>query len=142
MLNENFEKSGLYNTDRYQMIAHESLESIVVSDQILAGSKIAISHYSQVVFSESEFYGCQFQGVTFRNCIFENCKFVFTHFRGCKFINCSFNNCSWIATSTTKSIYEDCDLDSTLNELSMGNGNEVYFTKETFTTDIYVVMAA
>ncbi|MGE3611486.1 MAG: pentapeptide repeat-containing protein [Bacteriovoracaceae bacterium] len=142
MSNQNLEKSGLYNTERYQLIAGESLETTVVSEQILAGSKIALCTYEKVVFSESEFYGCEFQGVIFQNCVFENCKFVFSHFRKCKFINCSFINCSWSASSATNSIYEDCDLDMALNELTLGNGNDVFFTKDTHTTDIYVEMVA
>ena len=114
----------------YQMIRDEHLALLVITSQTLAGSSIQLSTYQQVVFSDCVFYAVEFQGVTFENCVFENCNFEFSHIRGCKFKNCNFTNCNWKATSTTNTIYEDCDLDSNLSQLTEVNGNEMTFTFE------------
>jgi uncharacterized protein YjbI with pentapeptide repeats len=96
-------------SESYQMIKDEHLAFIVVSSQSLAGSRVLLSTYRHVVFSECVFYACEFQGVTFENCVFENCNFEFSHMRNCKFVNCNFTNCTWKASSTINSIYEDMD---------------------------------
>lgn len=93
----------------YQMIRDEHLAFQVVSSQILAGSKVILSSYQHMVFSESLFYACDFQGVTFENCVFENCSFEFSHFRACRFKNCNFTNCTWSATSSINTVYEEMD---------------------------------
>ncbi len=113
--------------ERYQMIKDEHLKQMVIATQVLAGSRIVLSTYSQVVFADCVFYACEFQGVIFENCVFENCRFEFSHIRKCKFKNCSFQNCSWSATSTINTIYDDCDLDPKLSQLTEVNGNEMNF---------------
>ena len=135
------EKTQLESSESYQMIKDEHLSQVVISSQILAGSRVQMSSYSQVVFSECIFYAVDFKGVTFQNCVFESCNFDFSHFRMCKFINCSFVNCHFNASSTIKSVYEDCDLDSKMIEVSMTNGNSAYYSKESHTTDIYIELA-
>jgi len=128
-------------SDSYQMIQEESLECIVVSGQILAGSKVLGCNYKQVVFSQCDFFACEFQGVTFENCVFENCNFNFTHLRNCNFKNCSFTNCNWKATTSIKSIYTECELDQTLTSLCLGSGNVIKKTPHDHTTDIYIEIA-
>lgn len=118
------------HTASYQMITDEHLASLVITSQTLAGSRVLMSTYQQVVFSDCVFYAVEFQGVTFENCVFENCTFEFSHIRKCKFKNCNFTNCIWKATSTINTVYEDCDLDHHLSQLTEVNGNEMTFSFE------------
>ena len=118
------------HTASYQLIKDEHLASLVISHQTLAGSRVLLSTYQQVVFSDCVFYAVEFQGVTFENCVFENCSFQFSHIRKCKFKNCNFTNCTWKASSTINTVYLDCDLDAPLSQLTEVNGNEMAFTLE------------
>lgn len=130
MINKTLEMIQEDQSASYQMIKDEHLASLVVTSQILAGSRVLLSTYQQVVFSDCTFYAVEFQGVTFENCVFENCNFEFSHIRDCKFKNCSFSNCTWKATSTTNTVYLDCDLDHNLSRLTEVNGNEMTFSYE------------
>jgi uncharacterized protein YjbI with pentapeptide repeats len=119
------QKNELNSADSYQLINDEHLSSIVVSAQVLAGSRIVLSTYSQVVFVDCVFYACEFQGVTFDNCIFVNCSFEFSHIRRSEFKNCNFEDCSWKATSTTNTVYSDCDLDNGLTSITSFGRNKI-----------------
>jgi uncharacterized protein YjbI with pentapeptide repeats len=130
MINKTLEMIQEDQSASYQMIKDEHLASLVVTSQILAGSRVLVSTYQQVVFSDCTFYAVEFQGVIFENCVFENCNFEFSHIRDCKFKNCSFSNCTWKATSTTNTVYIDCDLDHYLSRLTEVNGNEMTFSYE------------
>lgn len=130
MINKTLEMIQEDQTASYQMIKDEHLASLVVTSQILAGSRVLLSTYQQVVFSDCTFYAVEFQGVTFENCVFENCNFEFSHIRDCKFKNCSFSNCTWKATSSTNTTYLNCDLDHNLSRLTELNGNEMTFSCE------------
>jgi uncharacterized protein YjbI with pentapeptide repeats len=130
MITQALEMNQEDQTASYQLIKGEQLARLVITYQILAGSKVLSSTYLQVVFSDCVFYAVEFQGVTFENCVFDNCNFEFSHIRNCKFKNCNFNNCTWKATSTTNTIYTDCDLDSGLSRLTEVNGNEMTFSFE------------
>jgi uncharacterized protein YjbI with pentapeptide repeats len=130
MINKTLEMIQEDQSASYQMIKDEHLASLVVTSQILAGSRVLVSTYQQVVFSDCTFYAVEFQGVIFENCVFENCNFEFSHIRDCKFKNCSFSNCTWKATSTINTIYLDCDLDHNLSRLTEVNGNEMTFSYE------------
>jgi uncharacterized protein YjbI with pentapeptide repeats len=110
MFTQTIEKTQLDSSESYQMIKDEHLASVVITSQILAGSRVLLSTYQQVVFSDCVFYACEFQGVTFENCVFENCSFEFSHIRRSEFKNCNFTNCSFKASSSTNSIYKSCDL--------------------------------
>ena len=112
-------------TASYQMIKDEHLTSLVIACQTLSGSRVLKSSYQQVVFSDDVFYAVEFKGVTFENCVFDNCSFEFSHIKDCNFKNCNFTNCSWKAATTTNTVYENCDLDSFLSQLTETNGNEV-----------------
>ncbi len=138
MITQTFEKTQIVSTESYQMIKDEHLAFLVVANQILAGSRVSLSSYRQVVFSDCTFYATQFQGVTFENCIFENCNFEFSHMRKCTFKNCSFNNCKWVAASVYSTSFEDCVLDAGIESLTQGNRNEVIYNSESHTTDIYI----
>jgi uncharacterized protein YjbI with pentapeptide repeats len=143
MFTQTIEKTQLDSSESYQLIKDEKLASVVISSQILAGSRILLSTYQQVVFSDCVFYACDFQGVTFENCIFDNCSFEFTHIKKCKFKNCNFTNCNWTASSSRTSVYEDCDLDNKQTDTLMVGLNTVTFTRgDQFTTDIYIEMAS
>ncbi len=120
------------------MIKDEHLAFLVVAHQILAGSRVSLSTYRQVVFSDCTFYATEFQGVTFENCVFENCNFEFSHLRKCKFKNCSFQNCKWVAASISTSTFEDCVLEAGIETLTYGNQNQVFYMCESHTTDIYI----
>ncbi len=140
MFTQTFEKTQIESSESYQMIKDEHLAFLVVSHQILAGSRVSMSTYRQVVFSDCTFYATQFQGVTFENCVFENCNFEFSHLRKCKFKNCSFNNCKWVAASVFSTTFENCVLEAGIEALTYGNRNEVFYTEiaESHTTDIYI----
>lgn len=138
MITQTIEMTQLDHTESYQLIKDEHLASVIISAQTLSGSRILLSTYQQVVFSECTFYACEFQGVTFENCVFQNCSFEFSHIRNCKFKNCNFENCNWKATSSTITVYQDCDLDQTLQTLTLRNGNDVQFEERNMTTDIYL----
>lgn len=125
------------HTASYQLIKEEHLAALVITSQTLAGSSVHKSTYQQVVFSDCVFYAVEFKGVIFENCVFENCNFEFSHIRRCKFKNCSFTNCTWKASSTTDTVYTDCDLDTYLSQLTESNGNEMAFS-----FDIALPMAA
>jgi uncharacterized protein YjbI with pentapeptide repeats len=142
MFTQTIEKTQLDSSESYQLIKDEQLASIVITSQILAGSRVLLSTYQHVVFSDCVFYACDFQGVTFENCIFDNCSFEFSHMKKCKFKNCSFVDCNWMASSSRNSVYEDCELDSTqLQTLHLGQ-NQVQFNRaDDHTTDIYIEMA-
>jgi uncharacterized protein YjbI with pentapeptide repeats len=143
MFTQTIEKTQLDSSESYQLIKDEQLASVVISSQILAGSRILLSTYRQVVFSDCVFYACDFQGVTFENCIFENCSFEFSHIKKCKFKNCNFTNCNFTASSSRISVYEDCDLDSKqLDIVSMGQNTVQYTHEDQHTTDIYIEMAS
>ena len=85
MITKTLEMTQEDQTASYQMIKDEHLASLVVTSQTLAGSKINLSSYQQVVFSDCVFYAVEFQMVTFENCVFDNCNFEFSHIRKCKF---------------------------------------------------------
>lgn len=143
MFTQTIEKTQLESSESYQLIKDEQLLSVIISSQILAGSRILLSTYRQVVFSDCVFYACDFQGVTFENCVFENCSFEFSHLRKCNFKNCNFTNCNWKASSSTNSSYEDCDLDYQLQDITQTGRNLIQFTREdNCTTDIYIEMIA
>ncbi len=125
------------------MIKDESLDSVVISSQSLAGSRILLSTYRQVVFSDCVFYACDFNDVRFENCIFENCRFEFTHFKRCQFTNCSFSDCNWSASTSTLSVYTNCDLNPGQDQLLLRGQNEILFSEtQDYTTDIYINLAA
>lgn len=141
MNTQTIENNQVESSESYQMIKDEHLASVVITSQTLAGSRVQMSTYEQVVFSECVFYAVEFKGVVFENCVFENCNFDFSHFRMCKFINCSFVNCHYNASSAIKSVYEDCLLDSKMTDIAQTNGNSTYSSKESHTTDIYIELA-
>ena len=128
MITQTLEMNQEDQAASYQMIKDEHLASLVITSQTLAGSRVLLSSYQQVVFSDCVFYAVEFQGVTFENCVFDNCNFEFSHIRRCKFKNCNFTNCTWKATSTIDTVYVDCDLDHNLSQLTEVNGNETEFT--------------
>ncbi|MFP5386951.1 MAG: pentapeptide repeat-containing protein [Bacteriovoracia bacterium] len=143
MFTQTIEKTQLESSESYQLIKDEQLASVVISSQVLAGSRILLSTYRQVVFSDCVFYACDFQGVTFENCVFENCSFEFSHLRGCNFKNCSLIDCNWTASSSLNSIYEDCDLDLKVQDLLTTGRNKIQFQdKQDYTTDIYINLVA
>lgn len=142
MFTQTIENTQLVSSESYQLIKDEQLSSIVISSQVLAGSRILLSTYRQVVFSDCVFYACDFQGVMFENCIFENCRFEFSHIRKCQFINCNFTDCTFKATTSTNSGYMDCDLNQPIQEIVCVGRNTVQFSKaHDYTTDIYIDMA-
>jgi uncharacterized protein YjbI with pentapeptide repeats len=142
MFTQTIEKTQLESSESYQLIKDEQLASVVISSQILAGSRILLSTYRHVVFSDCVFYACDFQGVTFENCIFENCSFEFSHIRKCNFNNCSFTDCNFTASSSTNSYYEDCELNPKLQNVLMTGRNSVRFSERAhYTTDIYIELA-
>ena len=142
MSTQPIEKTKLSSSLSYQLIKDEQLANVVISSQVLAGSRILLSSYEQVVFSDCAFYACDFQGVTFDNCIFENCTFEFTHIKMCKFKNCNFENCKWAASSSVNSIYESCDLGERQFELGQSGRNQISFPEMSdCTTDIYIDLA-
>lgn len=138
MITQTFEKTQIVSSESYQMVKDEHLAFLVIAHQILAGSRVLLSTYRQVVFSDCTFYATEFQGVTFENCVFENCNFEFSHLRKCNFKNCSFHNCKYVATSVQKTIFHDCVLEEGMEALTYGNQNQVFYTAETHTTDIYI----
>jgi uncharacterized protein YjbI with pentapeptide repeats len=141
MFTQTIEKTQLESWESYQLIKDEKLAFVVISSQILAGSRVLLSTYRHVVFSDCLFYACDFQGVTFENCVFENCNFEFSHIRKCKFKNCNFTNCTWKAASSTSSVYEDCDLDHGLTDMTNTGRNLISFGRSDYTTDIYIELA-
>lgn len=143
MFTQTIEKTQLESSESYQLIKDEQLASVVISSQILAGSRILLSTYRQVVFSDCVFYACDFQGVTFENCVFENCSFEFTHIKKCNFKNCNFTDCNWMASSSTNSRYEDCDLGDKQTDLLQTGRNQLHYrnAKHDYTTDIYIKLA-
>ena len=58
-----------------QMIQDESLSSLTISHQALAGSLVKSSTYQSVVFSSCVFYACEFKEIVFRGCNFIQCQF-------------------------------------------------------------------
>lgn len=141
MITQTIEKTQLESSESYQLIKDEQLASVVITSQVLAGSRILLSSYRQVVFSDCVFYACDFQGVIFENCVFENCSFEFSHIKKCKFKNCNFTNCNWSASSSTNSSYEDCDLDSSITEITQTGLNKIFRSSQDHTTDIYIELA-
>ncbi len=143
MITQTIEKNQFVSSELYQMVKEESLDSVVISSQTLAGSRILMSTYRQVVFSDCVFYACDFEGVCFENCIFENCRFEFTHFKKCHFKNCSFSDCNWVASTSTSSIYSDCELYPAQDQMLIRGQNEICFSEtKDYTTDIYIQLAA
>lgn len=107
----------------YQMIKDEHLSFQVMANLHYAGSRVLMSTYQHVVFSDCVFYSMEFQGVTFENCVFSNCNFNFTHIRNCRFINCNFENCNFKASSTQLTQFLNCDLDAYLSNMTGINHN-------------------
>lgn len=142
MITQTIEKTQLDSSESYQLIKDEQLTSVVISSQILAGSRVLLSTYQQVVFSDCVFYACDFQGVFFENCVFENCNFEFSHLRACKFKNCSFVNCNFTASSSINSLYKDCEMSSSLQDMIRSGKNETVFSRQDYTTDIYIQVLA
>jgi uncharacterized protein YjbI with pentapeptide repeats len=130
------------STESYQSIQDEHLSGIIIDHQVLAGSKIALSTYNKVVFSESGFYACEFQGVTFTNCVFEDCNFNFSHFKKCNFINCSFVNCKKMATTSQNCVYENCEFEPETSSWVDETCNTVKSLRHDHTTDIYIELMA
>lgn len=142
MFTQTIEMTQLESSDSYQLIKDEQLASIVITSQILAGSRILLSTYRHVVFSDCVFYACDFQGVTFDNCVFENCRFEFSHIKKCNFKNCNFTDCTWKASTSTNSSYSDCELDKDLTAMTQTGRNQIHVMDvDRNTTDIYIEMA-
>lgn len=140
---QTIEKTQFESSESYQLIKDERLASVVITSQILAGSRVLLSTYQQVVFSDCVFYACDFQGVMFENCVFENCNFEFSHIRKCKFKNCSFVNCNFTASSSINSSYKDCELNEPMEDMIRSGHNETYYSRqEDYTTDIYIQVLA
>lgn len=142
MFTQTIENTQLVPSESYQLIKDEQLDAVVISSQILAGSRILLSTYRQVVFSDCVFYACDFQGVTFENCIFENCSFKFSHIKKCHFKNCNFTDCTFLASTSTNSSYIDCDVDLELQKvLVSGKNNLQWRERDHHSTDIYIELA-
>jgi uncharacterized protein YjbI with pentapeptide repeats len=141
MFTQAIEKNQIVSNENYQLIKDEQLTSVIITSQILAGSRILLSTYRQVVFSESVFYACDFKGVTFENCVFENCNFGFSHMRKCKFFNCSFVNCKWTASSSTNSDYIDCLMNEEMEQILRNGTNSISSLEKDYTTDIYIELS-
>lgn len=142
MFTQTIEKTQLDSSESYQLIKDEQLVSVVISSQILAGSRILLSTYRQVVFSDCVFYACDFQGVSFEDCIFENCSFEFSHIKKCNFKNCNFTDCNWVASSSANSTYKECDLGQLKLVLTRSGHNLIIRNEnENCTTDIYIELA-
>lgn len=142
MFTQTIEKTQLDSAESYQLIKDEQLASVIVSSQILAGSRVLLSTYQQVVFSDCVFYATSFQGVTFENCVFENCSFEFSHLKKCHFKNCSFVNCSLMASSVSNCTFMDCEMGSEISEVINKGLNFIESSRRDHTTDIYIEMAA
>jgi uncharacterized protein YjbI with pentapeptide repeats len=140
---QTIEKTQLPSTASYELIKEERLSSLVITSQILAGSRILRSTYRRVVFSDCVFYACSLEGVIFDNCIFENCRFEFSHFRNCELTNCNFSDCNWMASSSVGCFYSNCDLDSVLLTIVNSNQNQImsFVKKNDFSTNIYIELA-
>jgi uncharacterized protein YjbI with pentapeptide repeats len=119
------EKFNQIPAESYQLITDEKLAGIVVAHQILAGSRVQMSTYHDVTFSQCVFYGVEFKDVEFDNCHFENCTIEFSHIKNCKFKNCTFTDCKWLAASSRHSVFEDCELDPHLSALTEHESNDV-----------------
>lgn len=142
MFTQTIEMTQFESSDSYQLIKDEQLASIVITSQTLAGSRILLSTYRHVVFSDCVFYACDFQGVTFDNCVFENCRFEFSHIKKCNFKNCNFTDCTWKASTSTNSSYIDCELDKELTAMTQTGRNQIHVMDvNRNTTDIYIEMA-
>ena len=115
-------------SEQLMRITDESLSSLTITAQSLAGSVVLSSTYHEVVFSSCVFYGCKFEQVVFKNCNFVQCNFEFTHYKDCRFENCTFTDCTWIASSTRDCKYLDCELDTVLSGLTEANTNFIEFS--------------
>ena len=143
MFTQTIEMTQLDSSESYQLIKEEDLASVVISSQVLAGSRVRLSTYQQVVFSDCTFYACDFQGVTFENCVFENCTFEFSHIKKCNFKNCNFTNCNFKATTSINSSYINCDLNQSFVTIINSARNWIESSaKADHTTDIYVQFQA
>ena len=140
---QTIEKTQLSSSASYEFIREEDLASLVITSQILAGSRILMSTYRHVVFSDCVFYACSFEGVVFDNCIFENCSFEFTHLNNCKFNNCNFSDCKWGASSSMASSYLNCDLDPELVMVLKNGPNTISSVVDNvdLSTDFYIQLA-
>ena len=140
MISQLSEKTQSDSSGSYLLIKNEQLTSVVITSQVLAGSRILKSSYKHVVFSDCTFNASEFQDVIFDNCIFDNCSFEFSHLRNCQVINCNFGHCRWVASSFQDSLLSDCDLDHKLTELLRSGGNHICRSQRTHdhTTDIYI----
>lgn len=141
MNSQTIENTVRDHAESYVLIKDEHLSMIVISSQILAGSKIALSTYENVVFSECSFYATEFQGVTFKDCVFENCNIAFSHMKKCKFINCSFENCTWNASSAQVCLFENCATPLSMDESISQGTNEIKRIRDDYSTDIYIEFA-
>lgn len=141
MFTQTIEMNQIRSHENYQLIQDEQLAFVVITNQVLAGSRILSSTYRHVVFSDCVFYACDFQGVIFENCIFENCRFEFSHIKNCKFTNCNFTDCNWKASSSINSSYNQCDLDVTFKCILERGQNSVQTLRTDYTTDIYIELA-
>jgi uncharacterized protein YjbI with pentapeptide repeats len=138
---QTIENTDNNSTESYQLIKDEHLNNLVITSQVLSGSRILLSTYKGVVFSESSFYACEFQGVTFENCVFEDCNFDFSHFRKCSFVNCSFVGCNKKATSSLNCFYSNCVFEPESSSWVDETCNTVLNTKNDHTTDIYISLS-
>ncbi len=130
------------SSESYQSVQDEHLSGVIITNQVLAGSRIVLSSYKKVVFSESAFYACEFQCVTFENCVFEDCNFNFSHFKKCNFVNCSFVNCKKLATTSQNCIYDHCEFEPETSSWVDESCNTVKSAHNDHTTDIYIQMLA
>lgn len=141
MTNATYNYTKEITGESYQFIKGENLALVVVANQILSSTRVLLSTYEQVVFSECNFYACDFQGLTFENCVFENCTFEFSHFRACNFKNCSFSNCEAKGCSSMNSIYEACVFGQQFGALAKNGHNTVTSGRHDHSTDIYIHIA-
>ena len=141
MFSQDTEITKQIATESHQLIKDDHLSMVVISSQVLSSSRILLSTYEQVVFSDCTFYACDFQGITFENCIFENCTIEFSHFRKCAFKNCNFSNCTIKGVSSISSIYEACDLGREFSDLCKNGMNTMTSGRKDHSTDIYINLA-
>ena len=127
-----------------EMIQDESLSSLSITHQALAGSLVKSSTYHSVIFSSCVFYACEFKEITFRGCAFIKCQFEFSHFKNCKFVDCTFEDCTWPATTLKDSTFTDCELDTWVSGLIENHDNILHFTfaEQEKAKDIELMFAA
>ena len=95
-------------TGSYVCLSDFAVESLIIADEIISGSKYKNSLFKDVVFVNCDFQGTEISNCDFINCEFINCNFNFVKVTDCNLIASKIQNCYFCITNSLNCNFESC----------------------------------